>query len=89
MRHQGADKPLKKDSNRRSSNEVLQSRIRAIHAEARGAYGYPKMWEELVTCGFRVGMGRVRRMMQEYGIKARGKQKAALLKNSQPEKLGV
>jgi len=47
------------------------------------------MWEELVTCGFRVGMGRVRRMMQEYGIKARGKQKAALLKNSQPEKLGV
>ena len=76
LRRQGADKSFKPDANRRISNEALQARIRAFHAEVRGAYGLPKMWEELVTCGLRVGKGRVGRMMQEHGIKARGKQKA-------------
>jgi hypothetical protein len=39
LRLQGVDKSFKPDANRRISNEALQARIRAFHAEVRGAYG--------------------------------------------------
>ena len=75
LRRQGANKPSKPDANRRISNEALLAHIRAIHAEVRGEYGWPKMWKELVARGIRVGKERVRRTMQEHGIRARGKRK--------------
>ena len=46
--------------------------IRAIHVEVKQEYGWPKMWKELVARGMRVGKERVRRTMQEHGIKAIG-----------------
>ena len=49
--------------------------IRVIHPEIRGEYGWPKVWKELVARGIRVGKERMRRTMQEHGIKARGKRK--------------
>ena len=64
LRRQGADKPSKPGANRRISNEALLAHIRAIHAEVRGEYGWPKMWKELVARGIRVGKERVRRTMQ-------------------------
>ena len=62
-------------ANRRISNEALLAHIRAIHAQVRGEYSWPKMCKELVAHGTRVGKERVRRTMQEHGIKARGKRK--------------
>ena len=44
--------------------------IRAIHAEARGEYGWPRVWKELLARGIRVG-----KLMKLHGIRARGKRK--------------
>jgi putative transposase len=49
--------------------------ISAVHAEFRGAYGWPRIWRELVKRGIRVGKQRVQRLMQNNGIGARGKRR--------------
>ena len=49
--------------------------IRAVHAEAHGAYGWPRVWRELKAGGVRVGKRRVQRTMRQNGILARGKQR--------------
>src|SRR5262245_24471345 len=49
--------------------------IRAIHAEFKQEYGWPKMWKQLLAQSVRVGKERVRKLMQRHGIKARGKRK--------------
>ena len=73
MRRKDADKPRKPGANMRLSNEALLVHIRAIRAEVQQEYGWPKMYKELVARGIRVSKERVRRMMKEHGIKARGK----------------
>lgn len=55
---------------RRHSDEALLAHIRAIHAEVKGEYGWPRMHKELLARGIRVGKERVRRLMQQHGIKA-------------------
>lgn len=59
----------------RLSNEALLVHIRAIHAQLKGEYGWPRMHKELVARGIRVGKERVRRLMQQHGIRARTKRK--------------
>ena len=81
LRRQGG-KPSKPGTNRRISNEALLAHIRDIRAEVRGEYGWPKLWKELVASGIRVGKEHVRRMMQEHGIKARGKRKFVVTTDS-------
>ena len=49
--------------------------IRAAYAENRGAYGWPRIWRQLRTQGIRVGKQRVQRLMQQHGIRARGKRR--------------
>ena len=56
---------------RRHSDEALLAHIRAIHAEVKGEYGWPRMHKELLARGIRVGKDRVRKLMQQHGIKAR------------------
>ena len=64
------------DSPRRSfSNDALLIHIRAVHAEAKGEYGWPRVWKELLARGIRVGKQRVQKLMQLHGIKARAKRK--------------
>jgi putative transposase len=55
----------------RLSDAALLALIRAIHAETRGAYGAPRIWRELKDRGYRVGKERVRKLMQQHGIRAR------------------
>lgn len=62
-------------SRRYLTDEALLAHIRAIHAELRGAYGWPRMWRELRHRGVRVGKERVRLLMQQHGIRARGKRR--------------
>ena len=68
-------KPSRASHKPRISNEALLAHIRAIHAEFKQEYGWPKMWKELLARGIRVGKERVRRMMKEHGIKARSKRR--------------
>ena len=67
---------------KRVSNEALLAHIRAIHAEVKGEYGWPKMWKELVARGIRVGKDRVQKTMQRHGIKARSKRKFVVTTDS-------
>lgn len=64
------------DGPRRSiSNDALLVHIRAVHAETKGEYGWPRVWKELLARGVRVGKERVRKLMQLHGIRARAKRK--------------
>jgi len=49
--------------------------MRAIHAQLKGAYGSPRMYQELRERGHRVGKARVERLMREHGIRARHKRR--------------
>ncbi|WP_198969508.1 IS3 family transposase, partial [Xylophilus sp. ASV27] len=49
--------------------------IKAIHAQTRGGYGWPRIWKELLARGIRVGKDRVQKLMQRHGIRARGKRR--------------
>ena len=82
MRRKGAEQPSRPGANKRISSEALLAHIRATHAEVKQEYGWPKMCKELVARGIRVGKERVRRMMQDHGIKARGKRKFVVTTDS-------
>jgi transposase InsO family protein len=56
-------------------NDALLVHLKAIHAETKGEYGWPRMWKELRARGVRVGKERVRKLMALHGIKARAKRK--------------
>lgn len=60
---------------RRVGDDSLLVHIRAIHAESRAEYGWPRVWKELLARGIRVGKERVRKLMKLHGIQARGKRK--------------
>ena len=53
----------------------LLALIRAIHAESKRAYGWPRVWKELQDRGIPAGKERVRRLMQAHGIQARHKRR--------------
>jgi putative transposase len=59
----------------RVTKQALLVHVRAIHAQVKGEYGWPRMWKELLARGIRVGKQRVQRLMHEHGIRARGKKK--------------
>jgi transposase InsO family protein len=60
---------------RHLSDEGLLVHIRAVYAANRGAYGWPRIWRQLRAQGIRVGKQRVQRLMQQHGIRARGKRR--------------
>ena len=57
------------------SDEALLVHIKALHAETRGAYGWPRIWRSLVARGLPVGKDRVQKLMQLHGIRAKGKRR--------------
>ena len=60
---------------RRLSDTALAVHIKAVFAEMKGAYGWPRLWRELAARGIRAGKERVRRMMKSLGLQARGKRR--------------
>lgn len=64
------------------SNEAVLAHIRALHAELRGEYGWPRMHKELLARGIRVGKERVRKLMQQHGIKAKGRRRYVVTTDS-------
>ena len=69
-RNQGA-----KPGGKRLSDDHLLTLIRAIHARTKGAYGSPRIYDELKDAGHPVGKRRVERLMREHGLKARHKRR--------------
>ena len=65
-----ADEP-----SRCSSDHALLMHIKAIHAEMRECYGWPRTWRELRARGIRVGKDRVQKLRRRHGIRARGKRR--------------
>lgn len=59
----------------RMGNDALLSNIKVIHREVKNEYGWPRMHKELILRGIRVGKERVRKLMQQHGIRARHKRK--------------
>ena len=57
------------------SNDALLVHIKAIHAQTRGGYGWPRIWKALLARGVRVGKDRVQKLMQLHGIRAKGKRR--------------
>ena len=71
------------DAQRRHlSDDALLVHIKAIHAETRGGYGWPRTWRELLARGIRVGKERVRKLMQLHGIRAKGKRRFSVTTHS-------
>ena len=64
------------------SDEAVLAHLRALHAELRGEYGWPRMHKELLARGVRVGKERVRKLMQRHGIKAKGRKKFVVTTDS-------
>lgn len=66
----------------RHSDEALLAHMRAIHAEVKQEYGWPRMHKELLARGICVGKERVRHLMQQHGIKAKTKRKFVVTTDS-------
>jgi transposase InsO family protein len=81
-RRKGACSADSTGTSRRISDTALLVHIKAIHAEVKGEYGWPRMFKELVDRSLRVGKARVQRLMQRHGIKARGKRKFVVTTDS-------
>ena len=60
---------------RHLSDEALLVHIRAVYAETRASYGWPRIWRELLARGIRVGKDRVQKLMQLHAIRAKGKRR--------------
>jgi putative transposase len=59
----------------RLTDAQLLELIRAIHAQFKGAYGSPRMVDELRGRGFPASKARVERLMRAHGIRARHKRR--------------
>jgi transposase InsO family protein len=71
------------------SDEALLVLINAVYAENRGAYGWPRIWRELIKRGICVGKQRVQRLMQKHGIQARGKRKFRVITTDSKHNLPI
>ena len=60
---------------RHLSDEALLVHIRSVFAAHRGAYGWPRVWRQLLGQDIHVGKLRVQRLMQRHNIRARGKRR--------------
>ena len=73
--HQHFTRRAQRTERTRLSDDALLVHIKAIHAESKGSYGWPRVWKELLARGLRVGKDRVRKLMQQHGIRARAKRR--------------
>ena len=64
-----------KADRQRLTDAQMLALIRAIHVQYKGAYGSPRMVDELRDRGFPASQARVERLMREHGIRARHKRR--------------
>ena len=56
--------------------------MRAIHAQGKGGYGWPRMHKALPAGSIRTGEARARRLMLQYGIKTKTNRKVMVSTDS-------
>lgn len=66
----------------RLGDSLIVTHMHAIHRQVKGEYGWPRMQKELQARGFRIGKERVRKLMQEHGIRAKTKRKFVITTDS-------
>lgn len=64
----------------------LSNEVRLVHIKV-GGYGWPRSWKELQTRGIWVGKGRVQKLMQLHGIRAKGKRRFKVTTDSKHDLL--
>lgn len=64
-------------SARARKDALLLERIREFHASSDGTYGSPRIHEDLIEAGFRVGHNRVARLMRQAGLQGVSRRKGA------------
>jgi len=79
VRRKASDKPSPVN---RHSDESLLAHMKAIHAQVKQEYGWPRMHKELLARGIRVGKDRVRKLMKQHGIRAKTKRKFVVTTDS-------
>lgn len=57
------------------ADEQLLKRIRSFHAISKGTYGVPRIFEDLVEAGTRVGRKRIARLMSSAGLRGVSRRK--------------
>jgi len=65
----------RRPSARKMANDKLLSQIKQIHTESRGTYGSPRVHAALVQQGVSCGLHRLARLMQQHGLRAKGKRR--------------
>lgn len=70
------------ESARALEEKELVEQIREIQGEVRQSYGSPRMWEELLRRGRRVGKNRVARIMRENALGPRQKRRFVVTTHS-------
>jgi putative transposase len=73
---------------RRISNDTLLVHIKAVHAESKGEYGWPRVWKQLLAQGVRVSKDRVPQLMKLHGIRAKTKRRFQRDHRQQPRPAG-
>jgi putative transposase len=70
------------ESHRAKSNRALVTKIRVHHKASRYIYGSPRIHEDLMESGDRVGVNRVARLMRNNGIQSKMAKKFVLTTDS-------
>lgn len=65
----------RKPSLRAREDERLRTRLRELHSLSRGIYGAPRLWEDLLEEGERLGRKRVARLMRVEGLRGVSRRK--------------
>jgi transposase InsO family protein len=60
---------------KRLTDMQLLTLIKALPAEIKGAYGWPRIWQELKARGIPAGKERIRKRMQAHGVRGRHKRR--------------
>jgi hypothetical protein len=76
-------------SERRLADEALGERIRAIHEESRGVYGWPRVHRALRDGGVHVGREHVARIMRDNGLVGRCRRRSIKTTISDPDVAAV
>lgn len=63
------------NATKRLTDLQLFTLIKALHIEIKGAYGWPRIWQELRSQGIPAGKERIRKLMQAHGIRGRHKRR--------------
>lgn len=70
------------ESARSLRNRQLMTKIKVFHKASRETYGSPRIHQDLVDSGEKVGINRVARLMRQHGIQSKMSKKFIITTNS-------